>query len=639
MTQTPPQPRGLRALAEQAERNATHELIVQPPETDPPSDPPPKRITVENFVEGLHTSLIIHRADQASDLLNLGLEDGNLHRIIFEADLTFGERYKTGDIIDYDPVSDEWYWVHQSPAHLDHVIAVFSETVLNAVTYESLLRNSQTDKIVHIVTVAQPFRRTLSGGQGRNYAAGDTWLVEQGRENKIYGLPGGQRLIDAINNHFGNDDWQEKYIIDDSFPDEDGSDGDKFEFNANANFLPGFALDYDAVTPLRSAKRGDVFKWLDSVSHWVKQSEDTIGTIYTTGSAPPTNPPPIEGQLFEFNVNVAAGLALKDYNGTDDITSADRGDLFKRIGANWVKQSEDEAGAVGGIADNSVLPVKARANSGAEKLAWFSRFGIPILDFEVDPLYFPQDHVGALNYILHLRVHRPEALTGTTHLAVGLQGTNITQAWTPASDTSLLVTIPAASITNLKTTITAGSLTDLDCELRFGSAADVATSDDNLVQRFRWSLKVIPTDPYRIIAPPIVSQIYTAGAVTINDANEHVLQSINIKPTSVNSRVDLAAFVETKTQVGGQRTPRNAGTELRLYRGSTLLLARKFQSSNYAAQETVDISRSIRWVDHPNTTDRTIYTVAGVRLGDPLSWSMEKRQMIAQEVLNYVAPT
>ena len=69
------------------------------------------------------------------------------------------------------------------------------------------------------------------------------------------------------------------------------------------------------------------------------------GTIYTTGSTFPSSP--VSGQLFEFN-EAAASITAKDYDGTTNVTSASRGDLFKydSTSTNWVKQS-----AVGGTAD------------------------------------------------------------------------------------------------------------------------------------------------------------------------------------------------------------------------------------------------------------------------------------------------
>ena len=69
------------------------------------------------------------------------------------------------------------------------------------------------------------------------------------------------------------------------------------------------------------------------------------GTIYTTGSIFPSSP--VSGQLFEFNA-AAASITAKDYDGTTDLTSASRGDLFKydSTSTNWVKQS-----STGGAAD------------------------------------------------------------------------------------------------------------------------------------------------------------------------------------------------------------------------------------------------------------------------------------------------
>ena len=326
----------------------------------------------------------------------------------------------------------------------------------------------------------------------------------------------------------------------------------------------------------------------------------------------------------------AAEVAV-DATGFDGNLTTDDDNVQKAL------QKLDDLDVGGTPDDNSIVPAKAQANSGAEKLAWFDRFGVPVLDFEVDPLYFPQDHVGAWNLVLHLRVHRPEALTGTTHLAVGFQGTNITQAWTPTSDSSLLLTIPSSGVTNLKNTITRGSLTDLDCDLRFGSNADVATSNTNLIRRLVWSLKVLPTDPYRVIAPPITRQAYAAGNTVINDNAEHVLSQINITPRSASTRVDLEAYVETTATAGGGNEQRDLGTELRLYRGDTLVLSRQYRKGNYGRNEQINVSRSIHWIDHPNTTSQVAYTLRAVRQGFATSWTLSKRQMIAKEVLNFVA--
>ena len=59
---------------------------------------------------------------------------------------------------------------------------------------------------------------------------------------------------------------------------------------------------------------------------------------YETGTAFYANP--AEGNLFEFNADTAGLTGAVDYDGSSAITTASRGDLFRRTGVLWVKQSE-----------------------------------------------------------------------------------------------------------------------------------------------------------------------------------------------------------------------------------------------------------------------------------------------------------
>ena len=110
------------------------------------------------------------------------------------------------------------------------------------------------------------------------------------------------------------------------------ADDDLFLFNATASNIA--AKDYDGTTNITTARRGDVFKY--DGTDWVKQSANT-GTTFDTGTTFPSSPQ--SDDLFGFN-DTASSIVAKDYNGTDDITSAVRGDIFKYDGTDWVKQKE-----------------------------------------------------------------------------------------------------------------------------------------------------------------------------------------------------------------------------------------------------------------------------------------------------------
>ena len=59
---------------------------------------------------------------------------------------------------------------------------------------------------------------------------------------------------------------------------------------------------------------------------------------YYTGNSFPASPR--TGDIFEFNADVDSGISAKDYDGTMNLTSASRGDVFKYDGTDWVKQSQ-----------------------------------------------------------------------------------------------------------------------------------------------------------------------------------------------------------------------------------------------------------------------------------------------------------
>ena len=128
-----------------------------------------------------------------------------------------------------------------------------------------------------------------------------------------------------------------------AFP-ADSSNGDLFEFNDSASSIT--AKDYDGTTDLTTASRGDLFKF--NGTNWIKQSEDTdtdtTNPAYSTGTAFPGSP--ATDDLFEFNAD-ASSITAKDFNGSDDITTAVRGDVFKYDGTDWVKQSSHTVDTTG----------------------------------------------------------------------------------------------------------------------------------------------------------------------------------------------------------------------------------------------------------------------------------------------------
>ena len=65
---------------------------------------------------------------------------------------------------------------------------------------------------------------------------------------------------------------------------------------------------------------------------------------------------PATNDIFEFNAT-AASITAKDFDGTTDLTTAERADVFKYDGTDWVKQSEDTNADIGGKADTDLQNV------------------------------------------------------------------------------------------------------------------------------------------------------------------------------------------------------------------------------------------------------------------------------------------
>ena len=86
---------------------------------------------------------------------------------------------------------------------------------------------------------------------------------------------------------------------------------------------------------------GQVLKKDTATDYDADWADETTGTPYKTGTAFPASP--AANELFEFNAD-ATGIMAKDFDGVADLTEANRGDVFKYDGTDWVKQSEDERG-------------------------------------------------------------------------------------------------------------------------------------------------------------------------------------------------------------------------------------------------------------------------------------------------------
>ena len=118
--------------------------------------------------------------------------------------------------------------------------------------------------------------------------------------------------------------------------------------------LPADTVYSDAIANFQTQSQVDV-RVATGVADWAEAgNSDAIPAAklanaasgnYETGTSFPASPS--EGDLFEFNDAVASGLTAKDFDGSTDLTTASRGDLFKYIGTSWVKQSEAGAGGTG----------------------------------------------------------------------------------------------------------------------------------------------------------------------------------------------------------------------------------------------------------------------------------------------------
>ena len=180
-----------------------------------------------------------------------------------------------------------------------------------------------------------------------------------------------------------------------------------------------------------------------------------------------------------------------------------------------------------------------------------------------------------------------------------------------------------------------------------GHAVDQASANG---QWFSWGavMKVVtavgdPTHrewvPYN--APPQWMQELTTAAATIAIGNtgEVTIQTLRITPRSAETRVNLRCHVDATARAGPDRNDRDLGVEVRLYRGTNLLLSRHKRGTNYATGETVHQSLDLDLLDAPASAEEQTYTLRAVRLGyaggssDRGIWSLTDRQIIAHEVL------
>lgn len=135
-----------------------------------------------------------------------------------------------------------------------------------------------------------------------------------------------------------------------------------------------------------------------------------------------------------------------------------------------------------------------------------------------------------------------------------------------------------------------------------------------------------------IPAAPAIVQAFTAAAMTA-DAAEVIVETVRITPRSATTRVLVAGYLDAAVTAGTSGATRNLGLELRLYRGTNLLIARHQRSSRYAQNEVVGLTLDIEWLDAPNSAAEQTYTLRVLRQGGSRQWTVTDRQLIAREVL------
>ena len=131
-----------------------------------------------------------------------------------------------------------------------------------------------------------------------------------------------------------------------------------------------------------------------------------------------------------------------------------------------------------------------------------------------------------------------------------------------------------------------------------------------------------------IPAPPAVVQAHTAGSVTVNNNNETTLQTARITPRSNTTRVRVSGGL-TMESAGGQRQMQST---VRLYRGSTLLLERKYGDTQIGNNQNEDYSPQLEIIDSPGSNAEQTYTLRVLRTGNRV-WSISRRVLIVEEVL------
>ena len=135
--------------------------------------------------------------------------------------------------------------------------------------------------------------------------------------------------------------------------------------------------------------------------------------------------------------------------------------------------------------------------------------------------------------------------------------------------------------------------------------------------------------------PSVWVQEHTAAGVDTSGAAELTVQTLRITPRSTTTRINVRAHCDivSSSATAQQASGRGIGSEVRLYRGSTLLISRSSQTS-VPRNTNITMSMDVDWLDLPAADTEQTYTLRVVRTGtaNP-TLTVSDRHIIAHEVL------
>lgn len=226
---------------------------------------------------------------------------------------------------------------------------------------------------------------------------------------------------------------------------------------------------------------------------------------------------------------------------------------------------------------------------------------------------------------IRIDIPNPELLTGDIWVLGYTQGQPAIGARTKwaSSLAGLNIVIADASADAVASALITDSDPQVEVRLRF---YDKATGG-NEIERVGVNIPIV-----LVPLPATWVQSHTTGNIRATTNAETTLQTLTITPRSASQPIHLAAHLDCNSDnaTSNNIDNRDIGFEVRLYRGSDLLIARhKQQIVN--RNQNLELSLDLDWLDtNHNSNSAITYTLRGVRRGS-VSWTLSDRQIIAHE--------